>query len=112
MTKAITDSVLDRISEPDRSELANLGGPGVDRRTHSSGSQSLPPIDARPSQDRVSACSQDHRRRLFLSGFPVREAGREGVSQAALREFMMALRDHDPWSVAVLYHSLPQNWTI
>lgn len=105
MAEAIIDLVLDRISDPDRSELADLVAPvwtaEHTRRVLDLSRPSM--LDRRRTGSLLALRSSDGDFFYPVSQFEKRD-GKVRV-KPALRKFMMALRDHDPWSIAVLHHT-------
>lgn len=105
MAEAITDLVLDKIADPDRSEMAELVAPvwSAEHARRVLGISRPAMLDRRKTGSLLAVQSSDGDFFYPVSQFE-KQAGKVRV-KPALRQFMMALRDHDPWTIAVLNHT-------
>lgn len=105
MADAIADLVLDKIADPDRSELADIVGPmwTAEHARRELGISRPAMLDRRRSGSLLALKSSDGD--FFYPVCQFEKSSGEVRVKPGLRQFMMVLRSHDPWTVAVLLHT-------
>jgi hypothetical protein len=105
MAEVIADLVVDRVADPDRSELADMVAPlWTAEHTRRVLKLSRPTmLDRRKAGSLLALKTTDGDFFYPVSQFERRD-GKVQV-KPALRKFMMVLRDRDPWTVAILIHT-------
>lgn len=105
VAEAIADLVVDTVADPDRSELADLVAPlWTAEHTRRVLNLSRPTMAERRKTGSLLALKTTDDEFFYPVSQFEKHDGKIRV-KPALRRFMMALRDRDPWTVAILMHT-------